>query len=340
MRGGACFESAELDLPRVVPVHSVGRPERVHDLLELGGISRVRQQCSLRVGRLGWEGASHVRLLFNSNFFDFVYVDECHTLVGAECTSWGQSLGVLSGTQGLGLSYESSTSHLLIRFTSDHVITAAGFTATVSVKPGCVPCKTGTYQAASNALECTACPTNAVSAEGSTALSSCKCSAGYTGDAGVGEDCVACEAGTFKDVTGSATCTVCTTNSVSAEGGGSCECAPNFEGDAGGGTVCVACEVGTFKSHSGLGTCTAPTGVKTRAWVDSSSSGIFTGGPPARSSFGCAEAGGKMYLFGGYTGGEHLCSVKVSTCVRAHRSSRPEIQLLQLEQWFHFPIAF
>ena len=117
---------------------------------------------------------------------DYAYVDECD---GAECLP----LAALTGHMEPGQLYtwESSTSHLRVRFTSDARITKCGFTATVSGgASGCLPCEAGTYKAASDASGCTACPTNAVSAEGSSALSSCECPAGYTGDAGAGEDCV------------------------------------------------------------------------------------------------------------------------------------------------------
>ena len=124
--------------------------------------------------------------------FDYVYVDECFD---AECTNVGASLAILDGQREPGFFFESSTSHLRVRFISDEIETQSGFTAAVSGGPsGCMPCEAGTYKAASEASECTVCPTNAVSAEGSTTLSSCECPAGYTGDAGVGEDCVACEA--------------------------------------------------------------------------------------------------------------------------------------------------
>jgi hypothetical protein len=186
--------------------------------------------------------------------------------------------------------------------------------------------------------DCNRCPTNAVSAERSTSLSSCECAAGYTGDAGVGKDCVSCEAGSYKDVIGSATCKVCSvclpclagtymsttdafgctacpTNAVSAEGStalSSCECDAGYTGDAGVGEDCVACEAGTHADVSGSATCNALTGPKKRSWMDSST-GFFLDGPSERSNFGCAEAGGKVYMFGGIYAqppldgsGEHL----------------------------------
>jgi len=46
---------------------------------------------------------------------------------------------------------------------------------------------------------CTVCPPNAVSDERYTTNSTCFCPAGYTGDAGVGDDCVSCAADTYKN---------------------------------------------------------------------------------------------------------------------------------------------
>ena len=188
--------------------------------------------------------------------YDLVYVDEC---LDAGFTLGCRALAALSGQQEPGLSYESSTSHLRIRFASDGGATAAGFTATVSGGIlGCTPCSAGTYTAASNSSECTACPTNAVSADGSTALSSCECPAGYTGNAGLGGQCVACEAGTYKNVSGSAICAACPSNAVSERGStglGSCVCRVGYTGDAGVGSHCVACPAGTFKPFDGADAC-------------------------------------------------------------------------------------
>ncbi|KAJ1489967.1 hypothetical protein T484DRAFT_1665185, partial [Baffinella frigidus] len=81
--------------------------------------------------------------------------------------------------------------------------------STSSKLPECAPCEAGTYKDTTDASGCTACPPNAVSAEESTARSNCQCPAGYTGDAGAGDSCVPCEAGTYKAVSGSAECTAC-----------------------------------------------------------------------------------------------------------------------------------
>jgi len=50
------------------------------------------------------------------------------------------------------------------------------------------------------------------------------------------------------------------------------------------------------------------TGPKKRSWMDSAS-GLFTEGPPAISSFACAEAGGRVILFGGYISKGEGCGV-------------------------------
>jgi hypothetical protein len=224
--------------------------------------------------------------------YDFLYV---YKSFDAGCTSVGARLAVLDGQQAPGLSFESSTSHLCIYFTSDFAVPAAGFTATVSGgPPGCLPCAAGTYDDVSIASGCTACPSNAVSAVGSTALSSCECPAGYTVDARIGDDCVACEAGTYKDASGSATCTACPAGTFKPGNGpgacepceagtyqaasDACECPTGYMGDAGVGGDCVACKAGTYKGVSGPARCQAPTGAKQRVWMDGSA-GLFVGGP-------------------------------------------------------------
>ncbi|KAJ1474533.1 hypothetical protein T484DRAFT_1635394, partial [Baffinella frigidus] len=143
------------------------------------------------------------------------------------------------------------------------------YTSTADGVSSCVPCEAGTfkpfegpgaclscpgdgagdYKDTTDAADCTACPSNAVSAEGSTSLSACTCPAGFTGDAGSGGSCVLCESGTYKNVRGSAACSVCPSNSLSAVGStglSNCSCPAGFSGDAGAGERCVACEAGTF----------------------------------------------------------------------------------------------
>ncbi|KAJ1487097.1 hypothetical protein T484DRAFT_1666283, partial [Baffinella frigidus] len=229
----------------------------------------------------------------------------------AECDSWGRRAGVLDFLHGDGpggQEYQSSTGLLgvMYRTSVGDLMYLNATWSTTSKPPACAPCEAGTYNDATDASGCTACPTNAVSAEGSTALSSCECPAGYTGNAGVGESCVECEADTYKDASGSATkpptcapceagtfkdatdaseCTACPTDAVSAEGStalSSCECPAGYTGNAGEGEGCVRCEGGTYKDVSGLGECSVcPT------------NSVSAYGSTGRASCRCAE---------GYTG--------------------------------------
>ncbi|KAJ1489968.1 hypothetical protein T484DRAFT_1884999, partial [Baffinella frigidus] len=156
--------------------------------------------------------------------------------------------------------YEASTGHLRFEFfsrTGSGMSFAASWRTTTK-PPECSPCEAGTYKDTTDASGCTACPPNAVSAEGSTDRSSCECAAGYTGDAGAGYGCVLCEAGTYKDVSGSAECTACPSNAMSLRGStglSSCFCPGGYAGDAGNGAECVACEAGTFKPFNGPTVC-------------------------------------------------------------------------------------
>ena len=77
----------------------------------------------------------------------------------------------------------------------------------------CGPCDEGTFKNFSGPLECTACPANAFSPEGSASSSNCSCARGYVGD-GV-RDCVACPANNYKDVVGLGGCESCPSRSAS-----------------------------------------------------------------------------------------------------------------------------
>jgi len=123
---------------------------------------------------------------------------------------------------------------------------AAGHTS--ASDNSCEVCTEGNYKTSVGSVACTSCPTNAVSAEGSTSISSCGCTAGYTGDAASGGSCAACEAGTYKSVVGSVTCTSCPTHAVSAEGStalSSCGCTAGYTGNSGSGGNCTVCGAGS-----------------------------------------------------------------------------------------------
>ncbi|KAJ1474532.1 hypothetical protein T484DRAFT_3254951, partial [Baffinella frigidus] len=194
-----------------------------------------------------------------------MWVAETECSNAAECGSgYGtyRYLGVYDSIREAtpGQQLQSSTGHILLGMSSsgEGLRSSMNVTwSTTSKAPGCSPCEADTYKDTTDAA-CTACPSNAVSAEGSTSLSACTCPAGFSGDAGSGGSCVLCESDTYKDVGGSAACTLCPSNAVSAVGStglSSCACPEGFSGDAGAGESCVACEAGTFKSFEGPGAC-------------------------------------------------------------------------------------
>ncbi|KAJ1484528.1 hypothetical protein T484DRAFT_1655570, partial [Baffinella frigidus] len=156
------------------------------------------------------------------------YLDECDD---ADCMSY-QPVVSRERIYESGWEYQSSKRHLRVRlewtiYGSSVVGSVVATWSTTSKAPGCSPCKADTYKNATDAAACPACPSNAVSAEGSTSLSACSCPAGFTGDAGVGGICVRCGRGTYKDVGGSAACSACPSNAVSAVGStglSSCVC--------------------------------------------------------------------------------------------------------------------
>ena len=76
-------------------------------------------------------------------------------------------------------------------------------------------CSQGKYSTAKAEISestCSACPAHTYSGSGSSVLTNCTCNKGYTGPDGV--ECEACIAGTYKDVNGSAPCTLCSAGQV------------------------------------------------------------------------------------------------------------------------------
>ncbi|KAJ1469424.1 hypothetical protein T484DRAFT_1851859, partial [Baffinella frigidus] len=127
----------------------------------------------------------------------------------------------------------------------------------------CVPFPAGTYcplVAATSIEEAINCSAHSWSPAGSDSITDCTCDPGYTG--ADGGTCASCEAGAFKEASGSAacvssdTCTSCPTNSNSPAGSTEktdCDCNPGFSGDD---LVCVECEAGTYKPERGAAACT------------------------------------------------------------------------------------
>jgi len=141
------------------------------------------------------------------------------------------------------------------------------------VKEGstCIACAAGTYDA-NTSETCLPCPNYTTSASASTAYTDCKCNAGYTG--ADGGNCTACQANTYKNVSGSSQCEACTLYSTSPAGSvnitdcvcdadyvhagdGSCDrvCAAGFEANLNE-SLCVACGHSKYKVSNGDEACT------------------------------------------------------------------------------------
>lgn len=102
----------------------------------------------------------------------------------------------------------------------------------------CVECAGGEYKDFTGSTACLGCPLNSNSPQGSTSLSSCVCTAGFTTD---GTSCVQCGAGSYKTGEGSEPCTPCPEHASSPLGAislDSCQCVAGYHGP---GTACTAC---------------------------------------------------------------------------------------------------
>ena len=83
----------------------------------------------------------------------------------------------------------------------------------------------------------------------------CRCNAGYTGPDMWGP-CVACDAGKYKQTSGSALCVFCFPDSFALTGSTKktdCHCLPGFYGPSG--EICSACDIGKYKDASGTAPC-------------------------------------------------------------------------------------
>ena len=146
----------------------------------------------------------------------------------------------------------------------------------------CQACPPGTFNpstGASSVGECQACPLNSDSSLGSTAISDCKCLAGFSGDPG--NECVACPPGFYRsnmseyicsacpintyNVLDSSTnvgaCLSCPENTKSAAGSGvqaDCICDPGFYASSAtdsGAWVCTPCAAGSYSTASNSSAC-------------------------------------------------------------------------------------
>ena len=141
----------------------------------------------------------------------------------------------------------------------------------------CTLCKRGKYSTATAAISeatCQGCPSYTYSPDGSGLLTNCTCNQGYTGPYGVA--CAACIAGTYKDVNGSAPCSLCPQGKYSTETGemleSTCSQCPAYTHSADGssmlinctcnkgytgpdGIQCAKCIAGTYKDVNGSAPC-------------------------------------------------------------------------------------
>jgi len=160
----------------------------------------------------------------------------------------------------------------------------AGQYKTATGSASCTNCELGKYSAliaASQSATCQSCPANSwTDLPGMTTIADCRCNAGYTGSDG---DCIACVAGKYKVISGSASCTSCGLDKYSTalaatsqatcidcpafsqapEGSRvrtACICNIGYTGPGGshapGITACEACVKGTFKDTTGSEACT------------------------------------------------------------------------------------
>eukprot|EP00736_Rhodelphis_marinus_P012878 Rmarinus@m.10893 len=97
----------------------------------------------------------------------------------------------------------------------------------------CIECEVGTYKSVVGSYGCSPCPDYSSSdTTGNTAITDCLCDPGYTlGGDEEDDHCVACSAGTYKNVTGNSACVLCPDQSTSDEATVSradCDCNPGY----------------------------------------------------------------------------------------------------------------
>ncbi|EKX31733.1 hypothetical protein GUITHDRAFT_122074 [Guillardia theta CCMP2712] len=142
-------------------------------------------------------------------------------------------------------------------------------------------CPIGTFSAITGYVtSCTSCPSGAYTVErGSTSDAQCLCNAGYVLNA-AGTACVACAAGSYKELASQTSCSLChvgkystvaasddpsnclpcpSNSNTSADGAGSlslCKCAIGYFGSSGS-APCTECGTGTFSNSLGASACTS-----------------------------------------------------------------------------------
>ena len=135
----------------------------------------------------------------------------------------------------------------------------------------CSACTPGKYKPSFADEACSACPSNATSANASTALVACQCSPGFTGPDG--GECSACAVTAYKDTVGAAPCTACPSNSptssIASTAFSACQCHVGFSGADIGTHGCVACGIGAYKDEQSNAACSNCTQHTTTAKVGS-----------------------------------------------------------------------
>ncbi|KAJ1495837.1 hypothetical protein T484DRAFT_1924771, partial [Baffinella frigidus] len=187
-------------------------------------------------------------------------------------------LAKLQGSPTLRSFTATAGRHLRLRLTSDvftDVDTATygfprGFVATWSIE-ACTACGAGTFKNATGPFNCTRCPAQMTSAEGSVGVAACACAAGSAIADGASE-CALCDAGWVCPGDGNATrkcdagtyappgaaqCSSCPANATSGAGAtslASCACLGGFSGSPGA-SECEPCPPGSFKPGVGNSSC-------------------------------------------------------------------------------------
>ena len=154
---------------------------------------------------------------------------------------------------------------------------ALGTYKIASGSAACTSCVAGTYSVAEGATAeetCALCPLNSVSPSMSSAVDACTCNAGYTGPDG--GPCSPCDAGTFKNTSGSAACRSCGIGRYSdVSGASACALCPAGSSSAGGAadiTNCV-CIAGFYGANGGPCTACEPTFTSSPGSLDASACG-------------------------------------------------------------------
>jgi hypothetical protein len=141
----------------------------------------------------------------------------------------------------------------------------------------CSLCSEGTYSTGTGEISeitCTECPPHSFSGHGSSAILNCTCNKGFTGPNGW--VCTECNAGSYKDVNGSAPCSLCSQGTYStattAISQATCVSCPSYTYSVAGsrlltncscnkgytgpdGAACTACVAGSYKEVNGSSPC-------------------------------------------------------------------------------------